>query len=221
MDPAKQARHRPAERKLVPQPPKHRHTICVSGAARGATVELDYDLSFQLGQQIALAGHTLLTGATIGLPDWAAQGAKSVGGMSIGISPAASYREHVKKYRLPTTAYDFILYSGLHYVGRDALLVQSADAVLSIGGRMGTVHEFATAIESHVPIGVLRDAGGVGEEFEHLMKAAGMCHDGICDGRHDVYFSDSPANLVKRIVQLLEERHHQQVAETQSATLKP
>jgi hypothetical protein len=198
--------NRPKQTKLVPKSPKHRFTICVSGAARGETVEKDYELAFELGRQIALHGHTLITGATIGLPDWAAQGAKSVGGMSIGISPAASVREHLNKYRLPTSAYDFILYTGLHYVGRDALLVQSSDAVLSIGGRMGTVHEFATAIESHVPVGVLKDAGGVGDAFEHLMIAAGMCHDGLCDTKHDVFFSGKPDLLVERMVGILEER---------------
>jgi len=199
---------RPKQTKIVPKSPKHRFTICVSGAARGATVDNDYELAFELGRQIALQGHVLVSGATIGLPDWAAQGAKSAGGMSIGVSPASSAKEHINKYHLPTTSYDFILYSGLHYVGRDALLVQSSDAVLSIGGRMGTVHEFATAIESHIPVGVLKDAGGVGDEFEHLMIAAGLCHDGVCDGKHDVYFGNEPADLVARIVTLLEERHN-------------
>ena len=192
--------------KLVPKTPKHRMTICVSGAARGKTVDTSYNLAFELGRQVALHGHVLITGATVGLPDWAAQGAKSVGGMSIGVSPAASHKEHIKKYRLPTTAYDFILYTGLRYVGRDALLVQSSDAILSIGGRMGTVHEFATAIESHIPVGVLQDSGGVGDEFQYLMKAAGMCHDGICDTRHDVFFETDPSYLVERIVKILEER---------------
>lgn len=198
---------RPRQTKLVPHSEEHRLTICVSGAAKGATVEMDYKLAFELGRQVAIHGHTLITGATIGLPDWAAQGAKSAGGMSIGISPASSYKEHVNKYRLPTTAYDFILYSGLHYVGRDNLLVQSSDAVLSVGGRMGTVHEFATAIESHIPVGVLQDAGGTGEEFEHLMIAAGLCHDGICDGKHDVLFDYDPEKLVERIVELLNTKH--------------
>lgn len=198
---------RPRQTKLVPHSEEHRLTICVSGAAKGETVDMDYKLAFELGRQVAIHGHTLITGATIGLPDWAAQGAKSAGGMSIGISPAASYKEHVKKYRLPTTAYDFILYSGLHYVGRDNLLVQSSDAVLSVGGRMGTVHEFATAIESHIPVGVLQDAGGTGEEFEHLMIAAGMCHDGLCDTKHDVLFDYDPEKLVERIVDLLNSKH--------------
>ena len=198
---------RPRQTKLVPHSAVHRLTICVSGASKGKTVDLDYDLAFELGRQVALHGHTLITGATIGLPDWAAQGAKSAGGMSIGISPASSIDEHINKYRLPTTAYDFILYTGLHYVGRDALLVQSSDAVLSVGGRMGTVHEFATAIESHVPVGVLTDSGGTGEEFEHLMIAAGLCHDGVCDGKHEVLFDSNPEKLLERIVDLLDGKH--------------
>ena len=47
--------------------------------------------------------------------------------MSVGLSPAASKVEHVMKYRLPTEAYDTILYTGLHYIGRDTLLITSAD----------------------------------------------------------------------------------------------
>ncbi len=180
-----------------------RLTICVSGSAKGKTVNLDYELAFELGKIVAQQGHTLITGATVGLPDWAAQGAKSVGGMSIGISPAASYKEHINTYRLPTTAYDFILYTGLNYVGRDALLVQSSDAILSVGGRMGTVHEFATALESHVPVGILTESGGTSQEFEHLMLAAGLCHDGVCDGKHEVLFDSDPSKLIDRIVKLL------------------
>ncbi len=158
---------------------KDKLTICVSGAAKGKTVNLDYELAFELGKNIAQMGHTLITGATVGLPDWAAQGAKSAGGMSIGITPAASYREHVNTYRLPTTSYDFILYTGLNYVGRDALLVQSADAVLSVGGRMGTVHEFATALESHVPVGILT---GLLIEFTDPANADRQPHAARRDG---------------------------------------
>lgn len=198
---------RPKQKKIVPREPHHRFTLCVSGASRGETVAQDYKLAFELGEQIAKQGHILITGATVGLPDWAAQGAKAAGGMSIGVSPASSYKEHVKKYRLPTAAYDFILYTGLHYVGRDALLVQSSDAVFSIGGRMGTVHEFATAFESHIPVGVLEDSGGTSDQFKYLMQAANLCHDGVCDGKHDIHFLDSPELLVEKLVKILEKRH--------------
>ena len=91
------------------------YQICVSGAAKGESVEEGKALAAAMGVAIAKAGHSLLTGATIGLPNYAAEAYKKAGGkMSIGISPAASKVEHVMKYRLPTLAYDSILYTGLH-----------------------------------------------------------------------------------------------------------
>jgi uncharacterized protein (TIGR00725 family) len=180
--------------------PKQKLTICLSGAAHGASVDQDYSLAHAIGQKIAERGHILITGATVGLPDWSAQGAKSVDGLSIGISPAASHKEHTKKYRLPTASYDFILYTGMHYVGRDALLIQSSDCVISIGGRMGTVHEFSTAIEAHKPIGVLTGAGGTGEEFDDLMRVSGMCKANTCDGKSGVYFSEDIDKLLDKVI---------------------
>src|SRR3954454_15248048 len=110
---------------------KTHYQICVSGAAKGASVDEGKHLAKELGAAIARAGHSLLTGATIGLPNYAAEGYKAAGGaMSVGISPASSKIEHVMKYRLPIKAYDTIIYSGLHYVGRDTLLITSSDAVV-------------------------------------------------------------------------------------------
>ncbi len=157
---------------------KTTYQICVSGAAKGVSVEEGKDLAFKLGEAIARAGHSLMTGATVGLPNYAAEGYKSAGGlMSVGISPAASKVEHVIKYRLPIEAYDTILYTGLHYVGRDTLLITSSDAVVSIGGRLGTLHEFTIAMETDTPIGFLQGAGGISEEIQDLLALARPLRD--------------------------------------------
>ncbi len=150
------------------------YQICVSGAAKGKSVELARVQAEAVGRAIAKAGHSLLTGATVGLPNYAAEAYKAAGGkMSVGISPAASKIEHLMKYRLPTEAYDVILYTGLHYIGRDTLLVTSSDAVVSLGGRLGTLHEFTIAMESHIPIGFMEGTGGVGDEIHNILAAAG------------------------------------------------
>ena len=79
------------------------YQICVSGAAKGHSVEEGKELAQAAGRAIAHAGHSLLTGATVGLPNYAAEAYKAAGGlMSVGISPASSKIEHVVKYRLPT-----------------------------------------------------------------------------------------------------------------------
>ena len=120
--------------------------------------------------------------------------------MSLGISPASSKIEHVRKYRLPTEAYDVILYSGLHYVGRDSLLITSSDAVVSIGGRLGTLHEFTIAMESNTPIGFLQGAGGISNQIEAIMALAQPVKPGSV-----VLFNDSPDELVKQLTLALNE----------------
>jgi uncharacterized protein (TIGR00725 family) len=180
------------------------YQICVSGAAKGASVEEGKALAEQLGEAIAKAGHALMTGATIGLPNYAAEAYKQAGGlMSVGISPASSKVEHVMKYRLPTAAYDTILYSGLHYVGRDSLLITSSDAVVSLGGRLGTLHEFTIAMETDTPIGFLDGAGGISDEIQKLIDLAKPLRPGAT-----VLFSDSAATLLKNLTTHLDKEHH-------------
>lgn len=180
------------------------YQICVSGAARGESVEEGRALAAEMGRAIAKAGHSLLTGATIGLPNYAAEAYKAAGGsMSVGISPASSKIEHVMKYRLPVLAYDTILYTGLHYVGRDTLLIVSSDAVVSIGGRIGTLHEFTVALEAEKPIGFLQGAGGISDEIQTLMGLAHPLHRGAM-----VTFSDSATELVKELTDYLDKEYH-------------
>ena len=175
------------------------YQFCVSGAAKGRSVEEGKLLAEAAGAAIAAAGHSLMTGATIGLPNYSAEGYKAAGGkMSVGISPAASKIEHVLKYRLPTKAYDTILYSGLHYVGRDTLLINSSDAVISIGGRLGTLHEFTIAMETDTPIGFLQGAGGISSGIMDILRAAGREHD------KNVVFSDDPIHLVTMLEAILD-----------------
>lgn len=179
------------------------YQFSVSGAAKGESVEEGKQLARAMGKALAKAGHTLITGATIGLPNQAAIGYKEAGGrMSLGISPAASKVEHIMKYRLPVEAYDCILYTGLHYVGRDTLLITSSDAVLSIGGRLGTLHEFTIAMESDTPIGFLHGAGGVGDEIKNIMDITKP------HSKHNpVIFSDSADDLIAKLTEHLDKEY--------------
>lgn len=178
------------------------YQICVSGASKGPSAELGHKLAMEIGVAIAKAGHSLMTGATTGLPNDAAHGYKKAGGkMSLGLSPAATKVEHILKYRLPIQDYDAILYTGLHYGGRDALLINSADAVISIGGRLGTLHEFTIAAETHTPIGILEGAGGISLQIEGLLKLLPNAKPEL------VIFEADPDELIAKITKLLDKLH--------------
>ncbi len=178
-----------------------RYSICVSGAASGSTVDKDKEKALEIGRAIARSGHILTTGATIGLPYYAALGSTELGGMSIGFSPAVSLREHLRKYRLPSNCFDFINFTGLHYVGRDLYLVQSSDAVITIGGRFGSLHEFTSALEAHKPCGILGNSGGTAEQIPKLMEVLEP------PSGSTVIYEDDPVRLVEKIIAVLDDKY--------------
>lgn len=182
--------------------PNHelKYQICVSGAARGDSIETGKHLASAAAKEIVRRGHLVTTGATRGLPYYAALAAKKEGGKnisSIGFSPAASRLAHVKKYQLPLDAFDTVLFTGFEYTGRNLLLVRSCDAVVMVGGRIGTLNELTIAIEERKPIGVLLGSGGMTDEVEYVLKAAKRARTGII-------FSHDPVDLVDQLIDLIE-----------------
>lgn len=181
-----------------------RYQICVSGAANGETVEKAHQLAYELGKAIAESGKTLLTGATVGLPHYAASGFMSVPkreGVSVGFSPASSFREHVATYRLPTKEFDYINFTGMEYVGRDVHLVRSCDGIITVGGRMGSLHELSTAFESRKVCGILLGSGGLADYVKTLI-------DNVeAPGAKDVIYDTDPKRLVQRVCEALDKKY--------------
>lgn len=178
----------------------HQHRqfkICVSGAAETGHCGIDaMDQAKELGRQIASHGAILVTGATTGFPYWTTIGAKEAGGLSIGISPAATEREHADNYGLPLDYMDLIIYTGFGYSGRNLLLTRSSDAVIIGCGRVGTVNEFTVAFEDGKPIGVLDGQWPTGQVLRDIMEKGNRSRDRIV-------FDADPKNLVEKVIALL------------------
>lgn len=182
------------------------YQFCFSGAAKGQSVKEGRHLAADVGKALARRGHSLLTGATVGLPNYTAEAYKAAGGpMSVGISPAVSKIEHVLKYHLPTKAYSTILYSGLDYIGRDALLISTSDAVVSVGGRLGTLHEFTIAMETETPIGFVEGGGGISEEIHYILKAAGKSRS------KNAVFGKTAEEVIRKLEDILNKRHENHI----------
>lgn len=147
--------------------------IVVSGAAVTTPCRHDiHKIAYDVGKNLAQKNCVILTGATTGVPLWVAKGAFENGGFVIGISPARSYREHTKLYKLPTDYHHVILYSGEGYSGRNLLLIKMGDGVLFICGRIGTLNEFTAAFEEEKPMAVLLNSGGTETYFQDIIEKA-------------------------------------------------
>ena len=183
---------------MKPTPHTHlKYKLCISGAAETDRCAPETaERTRELGKQVVLHKAVLVTGATTGAPYWAAIGAKDAGGFVIGVSPAASEIEHVKKYKLPLDYHDIIIYTGFGYSGRNLLLTRSSDAVLISCGRMGTLNEFTIAFEDEKPIGILTGTGGMADEVETLLEKARR-------GGGKVVFDSDPKRLVEKLIELV------------------
>ena len=181
---------------------KHGHNqikICVSGAAETGHCGIDaLEKAKELGREIARQGVILITGATTGFPLWVAMGAKELGGISIGVSPAASEREHVEVYKLPLDYMDLIIYTGFGYPGRDILLTRSSDAVICGCGRIGTIHEFTVAFEDGKPIGIFEGPWETGAELEEIVARGHRANAKIAVGNNPKKLLEDIIDLVKK-----------------------
>jgi len=182
---------------------KHGHEqikICVSGAAETGHCGLGaLDLAKELGREIVRQGAILVTGATTGFPMWSAMGAKEVGGISLGFSPAATEKEHVEAYKLPLDYMDLIVYTGFGYPGRDLLLTRSVDAVICGCGRIGTIHEFVIAFEDSKAIGIFDGPWDMGKELQEILAKSHRPNDKIVVGNDPKKLVADVIALVKKI----------------------
>mgnify|MGYP001589154937 CR=1 FL=1 len=176
-----------------------KYKICISGAAEtGHCAPNALEQAEEIGRLIAEHNMILVTGATTGMPYWAAKGAKEVGGIVIGFSPAASKAAHLNTYHLPLDYHDLIVYTGFDYGGRNLILTRAADATITICGRIGTLNEFTVAFEDHKVQGVLTGTGGTADQLEDIIAKAHR-------GPGKVIFDSSPARLLDKVIALIQE----------------
>lgn len=175
-----------------------KYKICVSGSAETTHCEDGaLEKAELLGRLIAEHNIVLVTGATTGLPYWAAKGAKEAGGLVIGFSPAASKLAHIKTYHLPADYHDLIIYTGFDYAGRNLLLARSADAIITVCGRMGTLNEFTVGFEDKKTQGILSGTGGMSDMLPDIIERAHR-------GPGKAIFESDPRKLLEKVIAAIE-----------------
>jgi uncharacterized protein (TIGR00725 family) len=100
-----------------------------------------------VGRLLAESGATVVTGGLGEVMAAAARGAKSAGGTTIGILPGETRTD-------ANPWLDHAVVTGIGH-GRNLAVVASADAVIAVGGRYGTLAEIGFALTLGRPVVVL------------------------------------------------------------------
>lgn len=117
---------------------------CISVIGSSVATEEEHRNALEVGKEIARRGAVLVCGGLTGVMEAVAKGAKETGGLTLGIIPgedASSANPYI----------DVVIPTGLG-VARNILVVSTGQAVIAIGGKLGTLSEIAIAFLKSKPV---------------------------------------------------------------------
>lgn len=130
----------------------------------GSAADLNYTseiekIAFDIGKNIALSGSITVYGAEKdydSLSTSASRGAKSVGGLTVGITYGKGKDIWDQK-----GSTDVIIATGIERGGgREFVLINSCDVIIIVSGGSGTLTEAAIAYQMNIPIVAIAGSGG-------------------------------------------------------------
>jgi uncharacterized protein (TIGR00725 family) len=101
-------------------------------------------LAESVGAALALGGAIVICGGLGGVMEAACRGAKSEGGLTVGLLPG-------REAAAANPWVDIVVATGLGEA-RNALVVSSASVVIAVGGEYGTLSEIALALRWGTPV---------------------------------------------------------------------
>lgn len=96
-------------------------------------------LAEEVGAEIAKRGAAVVCGGLTGVMEAVCKGARKEGGLTIGIIPSDSRNDANPYVQIP-------IVTGMG-MGRNVMLVKTADVVIAVGGEFGTLSEIAHALK--------------------------------------------------------------------------
>ena len=125
-----------SDRPASPRPPFV--AVIGDGDPQGPDAQRILEWAEEIGQDLARAGATVVTGGLGGVMRAASRGARNAGGTTIGVLPGTEASDANEFVTIPIA-------TGLGVV-RNLVVVTSADAVVAVGGRHGTLSEIGLAL---------------------------------------------------------------------------
>ncbi len=104
-------------------------------------------LAFAVGRELAARGHTLVCGGRGGVMREACRGARELDGVTVGVLPGDDRAGANEFVTVPVV-------TGLGFA-RNTVIARTADALVAVGGRYGTLSEIAFALIAGRPVATL------------------------------------------------------------------
>lgn len=121
------------------------------------------DLCYELGARLAQEGFMLITGGRDGIMELVSKAAKDAQGLVVGVLPFTPSS-------VPSNMHiDVPIYTGLDFQMRSFIMLHSAEAVISIGGEIGTAIEILGAYAQRKKLIFMKGTGGWTDRFAKVL----------------------------------------------------
>src|SRR4030042_1807265 len=166
--------------------PSYKMIIAVIGNSSCSPEEAK--LAGSVGELLAQRGATIICGGLGGVMEAACRGAKSQGGLTVGILPG-------QDSSMANPCVDIPVVTGIGEA-RNLAVVKSAQAVIAVGGSYGTLSEIAYALKGNIPV--------IGLNTWALSR----------NGREDdsIIRAHNPAKAVDKAIVLAKRRKNREIA---------
>lgn len=147
----------------------------------------------EVGRLVAEAGAVVVSGGLSGVMEAVSKGAKSAGGLVIGVLPGFD-KHDANPY------VDIAFTTGMGFM-RNTLTVRAADAVIMISGGIGTLNELTVAYQEK-PTVVLEDTGGWSDRVRGLAYQGKHLEEA---GVAELLYAKTPKEAVELALRLARE----------------
>ncbi|MCD6484044.1 MAG: TIGR00725 family protein [Candidatus Odinarchaeota archaeon] len=154
------------------------------------TNEKNYKIAYELGKILARENIIVINGGRGGIMEAVCKGVREIGGISVCILPSGDRREANKYCKI-------VIPTGIGFA-RNSINVLAGDGIIAIGGRAGTLSEFAFAWIYNKPIVVIEGTNGWSDKLKNKK---------VDDRRNDyIYRAVTAEDAVKKIKELISNR---------------
>lgn len=149
------------------------------------------ECALEVGKEIARSGAICASGGMSGVMNAVSKGARSLGGIVVGIAPVLERSECSPYLTVAIT-------TGLGTV-RNVINVRAPDSLIAIGGGFGTLNELLIAYEDHKPSVVIEGSGGWSDRLRAFLLDEAYFDD---QRKAPIHFVHTPSEAVNLALKL-------------------
>ncbi len=137
----------------------------------------------------------IITGGSLGIPGISTRYAQKIGIKTKCYSPDKDlYTHELRHDNLKTKYFSEVVYVP-GFTNRSLHMINDADGIILLNGRIGTLSEFTIALEEGKKVSVLTETGGIADHLEYILDITQKEFPG------QVFFSDSIIEVVNFLKQ--------------------